>query len=143
MLGKSTIAIIDDDNDLVSLFKEVLEMGGYIVSIFTDPIKAFNHIKQKPKEYDLVLSDYRMPSMNGLELCTKLIELNPELKVIFMSSYIDFEFDIPQFTCINKPIHITWLLQIVKDSLAQENTHMITKVKRTHNMVSNVKPPTF
>jgi DNA-binding NtrC family response regulator len=143
MLAKSTIAVIDDDQDLVSLFKEALEMSGYNVTAFIDPIKAFNHIKQKPKEYELVLSDYRMPSMNGLELCTNLIELNPELRVILMSSYIDFEFEIPNFICINKPIHITWLLQIVKDSLTRESIHNITKVKRKHDFIYNVKLPTF
>ena len=146
MLPKSTnIALIDDDHDLVSLFKEALEMSGYNVTAFTDPIKAFHHIRQKPKEYALVLSDYRMPSMNGLELCMKLIEFNRELKVILMSSYIDFEFAIPQFVCITKPIHITWLLQIVKKSLAQEDRHTNTmrKVKRKHDVIYNIKPSTF
>ena len=61
MLYNSTIAVIDNDNDIVSLFKEALELSGYNVTAFTDPIKAFNHIKQQPKEYELVLSDYKMP----------------------------------------------------------------------------------
>jgi DNA-binding NtrC family response regulator len=139
MLYKSTIAIIDDDNDIVSLFKEALEMSGYNVTTFTDPIKAFNHIKQKPKEYELVLSDYKMPSMNGLELCIKLIEFNPMIKVILMTAFINFEFDIPNFTCLIKPISIARLLQTVKDSLAQENTYAntIRKIKRKHNVIYN------
>ena len=81
--------------------------------------------------------------MNGIELCTKLIDLDSELRVILMSAYIDFEFDIPRFTCISKPIPIAWLLQIVKNSLARENTHTITKVNRKHNVIYNVKPSTF
>ncbi len=139
MLYKSTIAIIDDDNDIVSLFKEALEMSGYNVTTFTDPIKAFNHIKQKPKEYELVLSDYKMPSMNGLELCIKLIEFNPMIKVILMTAFINFEFDIPNFTCLIKPISIARLLQTVKDSLAQEHTYAntIRKIKRKHNVIYN------
>jgi DNA-binding NtrC family response regulator len=139
MLYKSTIAIIDDDNDIVSLFKEALEMSGYNVTTFTDPIKAFNHIKQKPKEYELVLSDYKMPSMNGLELCIKLIEFNPMIKVILMTAFINFEFDIPNFTCLIKPISIARLLQTVKDSLAQEKTYAntIRKIKRKHNVIYN------
>jgi DNA-binding NtrC family response regulator len=135
------IAVIDDDYDLASLFKEALKISGYNVTAFTDSIKAFEHIKINIKQYELIISDYRMPSMNGLELCTNLIELNSELKVILMSSYIDFEFDIPNFICLNKPIHISWLLQIVKDSLARENTYNITKVKRKHGVIYNVKPP--
>ena len=139
MLYNSTIAIIDNDNDIVSLFKEALEMSGYNVTAFTDPIKAFNHIKQQPKEYELVLSDYKMPSMNGLELCIKLIEFNPMIKVILMTAFINFEFDIPNFTCLIKPISIARLLQTVKDSLAQENTYAntIRKIKRKHNVIYN------
>jgi DNA-binding NtrC family response regulator len=139
MLYNSTIAVIDNDNDIVSLFKEALELSGYNVTAFTDPIKAFNHIKQQPKEYELVLSDYKMPSMNGLELCIKLIEFNPMIKVILMTAFINFEFDIPNFTCLIKPISIARLLQTVKDSLAQENTYAntIRKIKRKHNVIYN------
>lgn len=139
MLYNSTISVIDNDNDIVSLFKEALEMSGYNVTAFTDPIKAFNHIKQQPKEYELVLSDYKMPSMNGLELCIKLIEFNPMIKVILMTAFINFEFDIPNFTCLIKPISIARLLQTVKDSLAQENTYAntIRKIKRKHNVIYN------
>ena len=139
MLYNSTIAVIDNDNDIISLFKEALEMSGYNVTAFTDPIKAFNHIKQQPKEYELVLSDYKMPSMNGLELCIKLIEFNPMIKVILMTAFINFEFDIPNFTCLIKPISIARLLQTVKDSLAQENTYAntIRKIKRKHNVIYN------
>jgi len=139
MLYNSTIAVIDNDNDIVSLFKEALEMSGYNVTAFTDPIKAFNHIKQQPKEYELVLSDYKMPSMNGLELCIKLIEFNPMIKVILMTAFINFEFDIPNFTCLIKPISIARLLQTVKDSLAQENTYAntIRKIKRKYNVIYN------
>ena len=61
------IAIIDDEVDLVNLFQEVLENNGFKVCAFTDPIEAFNHIKRNPNDYGLILSDYRMPLMNGNE----------------------------------------------------------------------------
>ena len=83
MLVKS-IAIIDDEADLVNLFKEVLEIDGFKVCTFTDPIYALNHIQKSPKEYSLIISDFRMPSMNGNDLCTKLMNLNPDLKVILI-----------------------------------------------------------
>ena len=140
MLSKSTIAVIDDDNDIVNLFKEALEMRGYNVAAFTDPIKAFNHIKQQPKDYELVISDYKMPFLNGLELCIKLIEFNPMIKVILMTAFINFEFDMPNFTCLIKPISIARLLQTVKDSLAQEKIYANTmrKIKRKHSVIYKV-----
>ena len=108
------------------------------------PIKAFNHISINLERYELVISDYKMPSMNGLELGTKLIELNPMIKVILVTAFINFEFDMPYFTCINKPISIDRLLEIVKDSLAHENMYANTmrKVKRKHDVIYN-HPPTF
>ena len=50
----------------------------------------------------------------------KLKELNSELKVILMSAYTDVQYDKTKVTFINKPISITQLLKIVKDSLSEE-----------------------
>ena len=106
------IAIVDDELDIVDLFKEALEMKGYYVSAFTNPLLALNHILKDPTRYSLIISDFRMPEMNGDELVTKLLETN--IKVILMSAYHDIECD-RNFHFINKPITIPQLLQIVKD----------------------------
>ena len=65
----------------------------------------------------MILSDFRMPNLNGYELCTKLILLNPELEVILMSAYDIMECDTSKFTIVKKPILMAKLLQIVRDSL--------------------------
>jgi DNA-binding NtrC family response regulator len=113
------IAIIDDEVDLVDLFQEILESDGYKVCAFIDPIQAFTTLEKKIQEYGLILSDYRMPKLNGHELCTKLIQLNPELEVILMSAYDMIECDISKFTIVKKPILMAQLLQIVRNSLAR------------------------
>jgi CheY-like chemotaxis protein len=41
-----------------------------------------------PKEFGLVISEYRMPLINGFEVCAKLIDLNPNLKVVIISALI-------------------------------------------------------
>ena len=117
MAAAKTIAIIDDEVDLVNLFQEALENNGFKVCAFTDPIQAFNILEKKIQEYGLILSDFRMPNLNGHELCTKLILLNPELEVILMSAYDIMECDTSKFTIVKKPILIAQLLQIVRDSL--------------------------
>lgn len=66
MIAK-TIAIIDDEVDLVELFQEALENNGFKVSTFIDPIQAFNTLEKKIHEYGLILYDYRMPTLNGYE----------------------------------------------------------------------------
>ena len=92
MIAKA-MAIIDDEVDLVNLFQEALESDGYKVCAFIYPIQAFNTLEKKIQEYRLILSDFRMPNLNGYELCTKLTQLNPELEVILMSAYDSLECD--------------------------------------------------
>ena len=115
------IAIIDDEVDLVTLFREVLEMEGLRVCTFTDSIEAYNKLQHNLEEYSLVISDFRMPRMDGNELCTKLISINSQLKVILMSAYHDVEYDKSKFTFITKPIPIAKLVKIVNETLAIEN----------------------
>jgi DNA-binding NtrC family response regulator len=130
------IAIIDDEIDLVNLFQEILESDGYKVCAFIDPIQAFNTLEKKIKEYGLILSDFRMPNLNGYELCSRLRQLNPELEVILMSAYDTIECDISKFTIVKKPILVAQLLQIVRDSLLDRNTYTMTKkVKQNKKFV--------
>src|SRR5215210_53767 len=117
MIAKA-IAIIDDEVDLVNLFHEALEKNGFKVCTFIDPVQAFNTLEKKIQEYGLILSDFRMPHLNGHELCTKLKQLNPELEVILMSAYEIIECDTSKFMIVKKPILIAQLLQIVRNSLS-------------------------
>ncbi len=125
MAAAKTIAIIDDEVDLVNLFQEALENNGFKVCAFTDPIQAFNTLEKKIQEYGLILSDFRMSNLNGYELCTKLVLLNPELEVILMSAYDIMECDTSKFTIVKKPILIAQLLQIVRDSLESSSSTII------------------
>jgi FixJ family two-component response regulator len=58
-----------------------------------------------------------MPIMNGEELCTKLIHINSNLKVILMSAYSDVRYDKEKFLFVNKPIPISQLIELVKEHL--------------------------
>jgi DNA-binding NtrC family response regulator len=136
MASARTIAIIDDEADLVNLFQEALEHNGFKVSAFTDPIQAFNTLEKKIHEYELILSDYRMPKLNGQELCTKLKQFNPELKVILMSAYDTVECNTSKFTVIKKPIRIAQLLHLVRNNLA-ENISITKKVKQKSTTIYN------
>ena len=118
-MAAKAIAIIDDEIDLVNLFQEALKNNGFKVCAFTDSIKAFNYIKRNLNDYGLILSDYRLPSMDGNELCIKLTSINPEIKVILMSAYDNIKYDSSKFTFIRKPIKISNLIKIVKDRLAE------------------------
>ncbi|HEX6294695.1 MAG TPA: response regulator [Nitrososphaeraceae archaeon] len=118
-----SIAVIDDDIDITNLFKDVLEDDGYIVFAFNDSIEALNHIQKNIEEFGLVISDYRMPKMNGYELCTKLADLNHDLKVILISAYDLLERDNFKFIFLHKPITIAKLVSTVNESISKSIQH--------------------
>ena len=84
--------IVDDDADLTLTFKEVIEASNNNndlnkrIEVYTsnDPIVALSQFK--PNFYDLLLVDINMPYMNGFELCEKILSLDINVKVCFMSS---------------------------------------------------------
>jgi two-component system CheB/CheR fusion protein len=64
------ILIVDDDPDITSAFNMILEMNGFEVDAYTDPLLALSNFK--PNSYGLALLDIRMPKMNGFELYKKI-----------------------------------------------------------------------
>ena len=81
--GKN-ILIVDDDEDLIDLFKTFLEYDGYKVNAFTDPIDALYSFRKNT--YDLGLLDLKMPRMNGIILSQKLKNIDPTLLFRFITA---------------------------------------------------------
>ena len=72
------VAVIDDEADLAYLFKEALsQIDGVQVFAFTDPLLALEHFKANHQNYRVVISDYRMPTMTGMELLSKIKDVRP------------------------------------------------------------------
>ena len=115
MVAKA-IAIVEDENNLLYIFKEALELNGFRVCGFTSSEEALSHITKNPEDFDLIISDYRMPDINGNDLCTKLLTFNSSLNIILMSAFQDFEYN-PKFKFRGKSIPISKLLIIVKEIL--------------------------
>lgn len=121
MLTKS-IAIVDDEQDLVNLFKAALESNGFKVCGYTNPVEALNQIEKQLEVYGLVITDYKMPFMNGLELDMKLFNLNPNLTIILMSAYDDIKYDQSKFYFIKKPLYLSTLMDMVQKLEEQQAT---------------------
>jgi FixJ family two-component response regulator len=60
-----------------------------------------------------------MPVIDGNELCSKLMNLNPNLKVILTSAYSDIKYDKKKFVFVNKPISIAQLIELAKEHLPE------------------------
>jgi two-component system, cell cycle response regulator CpdR len=82
------IAIIDDEPDLACLFKEALsQIDGAEVFSFSDPLLALEHFRANHQNYMVIISDYRMPTMTGMELLTKIKNVNSAVTTIMMSAF--------------------------------------------------------
>ena len=89
------------------MFQMALQENGYSVNTFTNPLIALEHLLNNPDKYELVISDYRMPYLNGCELGTKITELNENIKVILISasdSIDDYNNNKPNFELVRKPV---------------------------------------
>jgi len=90
-----------------------LQENGYSVNTFTNPIVALEHLLNNPNKYQLVISDYSMPNLNGCELCTKVKELNENIKVILISAYDSIADNKLNFELLRKPFILQKLLDRV------------------------------
>jgi two-component SAPR family response regulator len=84
----SKIMVVDDDLDIATLVKISLQKGGFKnVFAFTKPSLALEHFKINYKDYCLVISDIRMPEINGFEFARSIIRIKPEIKVLLMTAF--------------------------------------------------------
>lgn len=95
-----------------------MQENGYNVNAFTNPKVALEHLLNNPNKYELVVSDYRMPYLNGCEFGIKVKELNRNIKVILISAYDSIEDNNKlNFELLRKPVTLQKLLDIVNVSL--------------------------
>ena len=124
-VGDETILIVEDEKMVRDVAREVLADLGYTTLEAVDGYVALDFVRNYEKRIDLMLADVIMPNMNGKELGDRLQNERPDLKVLFMSGYIDesierlglFE-NSPNF--IRKPFSPLKLAQKVRETLDEE-----------------------
>ena len=121
------VSVVDDDISTALFFHEALRQNidGISVFSFTDPVKAFEHFTENKENYALVISDLRMPGLNGLELLKKVKTSNPKVRTILMSAYnFEEEVKFQQYmeeavinSTIEKPVTMNRLYERVREQL--------------------------
>ncbi len=117
--GTEAILLVDDDELLVDLGKQILTDLGYIVTTAINGHDALMIIEKNPQQFDLIITDQSMPKMTGLELAQKIKKLNSQSLVILMTGYSSkiLEGDIGKHgisAYCRKPLRLVELSQVVR-----------------------------
>ena len=126
-MNSRIVSVVDDDIGTATFFHEALRQNidGISVFSFIDPVKAFEHFTENKENYALVISDLRMPGLNGLELLKKVKTSNPKVRTILMSAYnFEEEEKFQQYmedavinSTIEKPVTMNRLYERVREQL--------------------------
>ena len=112
-----SIAVVDDEEDIVTLFTDALEENDYQVMGFTNSLLFLDYVREYPDRFDLIIVDYKMSPMKGCELTKEIVAINPKIKMILITAYDDIKNNDLNLEIVKKPITITKLLQIIQQQL--------------------------
>lgn len=120
----SHILVVDDEKDTCLLLSQVLEKEGYIVDTANTGMEALNILKKK--KINLVITDLKMPEMDGLSLIREARKLKTRAKFIMMTAYGEIEtyldaINMGAFDYLNKPMEISDVRKAVKKALQGDN----------------------
>lgn len=120
----SNIIVIDDDVGTALFFKICLEDEGHQVSLYNDPSSLLEEFE--PGIYDLLITDIRMPRINGFELASRIRNMDSKIRICLATAFEEYYQSIIKsytdlsFNCIiRKPISKDSFLGIVEDRLKQ------------------------
>ncbi len=133
-----TIAIIDDEENILNSLRRLLRKRDWNVQTYTDPHAAIADLRFR--EVDLIISDYRMPDMNGVELLNLLKTVTPDALRILLSGQADMEGvkaainEAEVYRFISKPWNDDELLMTLGNALEfqnleKENRRLVTLVR--------------
>ncbi|MGE3064792.1 MAG: cell cycle two-component system response regulator CpdR [Hyphomicrobiaceae bacterium] len=115
------ILLAEDDDSMRVFLERALAKAGYEVIAFANGQEAFDRLKQEP--FTLLLTDIVMPHMDGIELARRASELDPELKIMFITGFaavtLNVENKAPKDArVLSKPFHLKDLVREVDRLLA-------------------------
>ncbi len=117
----SQILLAEDDHDMRQFLAKALQNAGHDVVAFDNGLSAYQRIREEP--FTLLLTDIVMPEMDGIELARRATELDPDLKVMFITGFaavaLNPDSNAPKDAkVLSKPFHLRDLVNEVEKLLA-------------------------
>ena len=125
--GKELILIIDDEEFIAQLAEQFFEILGYNVIAKTSSIDALELFRAKPNSFDIVVTDYGMPNMTGVELAEEMLRIRPDIPIVLYTGYIDEVIekkakDIGIKKIIKKPLVNKELAKVIREILDSQES---------------------
>jgi two-component system cell cycle response regulator CpdR len=119
--GMSKILLAEDDSDMRRFLVKALQNAGFEVTSYDNGLSAYQRLREEP--YELLLTDIVMPEMDGIELARRAAELDPDIKIMFITGFAAVALN-PDSTApkqakvLSKPVHLRELVSEVQKMLA-------------------------
>ncbi len=115
------ILLAEDDNDMRRFLVKALEAAGYDVQSYDNGLSAYHRLREEP--FELLLTDIVMPEMDGIELARRASELDPDIKIMFITGFaavaLNPDSQAPKDAkVLSKPFHLRDLVNEVSKVLA-------------------------
>jgi len=115
------ILLAEDDNDMRRFLVKALQQAGFSVTSFDNGLSAYDQLRVEP--FELLLTDIVMPEMDGIELARRATELDPDIRVMFITGFaavaLNPDSHAPrQAKILSKPFHLRDLVTEVHRMLA-------------------------
>ena len=114
------LLLVEDDGVLRAQLKATLEQAGYAVMSYDNGLSAYHRLREEP--FELLLTDIVMPEMDGIELARRAAELDPEIKIMFITGFaavaLNADSAAPKHAkVLSKPVHLRDLVNEVQKML--------------------------
>ena len=115
------ILLAEDDNDMRRFLVKALENAGFVVSPHDNGMSAYKRLREEP--FEMLLTDIVMPEMDGIELARRAAELDPDIKIMFITGFaavaLNPDSQAPkEAKVLSKPFHLRDLVNEVQKMLA-------------------------
>ena len=115
------IILAEDDGDMRRFLARALQNAGYDVISFDNGLSAYQRLREEP--FELLLTDIVMPEMDGIELARRASELDPDVKIMFITGFaavaLNPDSKAPKNAkVLSKPVHLRELVNEVQKLLA-------------------------
>jgi two-component system, cell cycle response regulator CpdR len=115
------IILAEDDGDMRRFLCRALQNAGYEVISFDNGLSAYQRLREEP--FELLLTDIVMPEMDGIELARRASELDPDIKIMFITGFaavaLNPDSKAPKNAkVLSKPVHLRELVNEVQKLLA-------------------------